>query len=359
MDDRAIELLHGALAWLGTWAGQLASQFLSLQAPYSLLSLISAFCLLGSIVIVRRARAGKQTSFRQLLRAVLPGAMIVHRSHWLDLKWFAFNSFLFTLMFGMFLVSDQFFRHQTLEVLNAAFGTRPAIEWPALATTVVTTVAIFLALELGYYIDHYCSHRFEFLWSFHKLHHSAEILTPFTNSRVHPVDTVLFANIVAVTTGVTSGVLKYLFGEAGTGFTVLDVNALAFLAHYTLNHLLHTQAWIAFTGWLGCVVTSPAHHQLHHSTDPRHFNRNLGGSLMIFDWLFGTLLVPGRTREALTFGVADEGPVLDTVAKGLLLPFMTSVAAISNAASRSPTVPTVEAVDHRPVHEGVTISANH
>ena len=45
------------------------------------------------------------------------------------------------------------------------------------------------------------------------------------------------------------------------------------------------------------------HHQLHHSTDPRHFNRNLGSTLAIFDRLAGTLLAPSARREALRFGI--------------------------------------------------------
>jgi sterol desaturase/sphingolipid hydroxylase (fatty acid hydroxylase superfamily) len=59
-------------------------------------------------------------------------------------------------------------------------------------------------------------------------------------------------------------------------------------------------------------VHSPAHHQIHHSTDPRHFDRNLGYALSIWDWAFGTLWVPerrGRVRlgcdEAAHVGVAD------------------------------------------------------
>jgi len=35
-----------------------------------------------------------------------------------------------------------------------------------------------------------------FLWEFHKVHHSANVLTPITAFRVHPVDTWLFANMI-------------------------------------------------------------------------------------------------------------------------------------------------------------------
>jgi sterol desaturase/sphingolipid hydroxylase (fatty acid hydroxylase superfamily) len=37
--------------------------------------------------------------------------------------------------------------------------------------------------------------------------------------------------------------------------------------------------WIAFTGVAGRILQSPAHHQLHHSANPAHFDRNLGFAL--------------------------------------------------------------------------------
>ena len=74
--------------------------------------------------------------------------------------------------------------------------------------------------------------------------------------------------------------------------------------------LHHAQVWIPFTGWLGRILISPAHHQIHHSTNPIHHNKNMGSCLAIFDWLFGTLHIPARQRERLTFGVtADAGEV--------------------------------------------------
>ena len=54
------------------------------------------------------------------------------------------------------------------------------------------TVTLFLAYELGYWLNHYVPHRVPFLWEFHKVHHSATVLTPLTNFRVHPVYMCIF-----------------------------------------------------------------------------------------------------------------------------------------------------------------------
>jgi hypothetical protein len=51
---------------------------------------------------------------------------------------------------------------------------------------------------------------------------------------------------------------------------------------------------------------SPAHHQLHHSADPAHFNCNLGASLAIWEWLVGSLRMPTVEPPRLAFGVSGH-----------------------------------------------------
>jgi sterol desaturase/sphingolipid hydroxylase (fatty acid hydroxylase superfamily) len=81
---------------------------------------------------------------------------------------------------------------------------------------------------------------------------------------------------------------------------------MAFLLTY--GHLRHSNMWIAFTGIAGRILQSPAHHQLHHSTNPAHFDKNLGFALAFWDWAFGTLVIPAKTREPIVFGVGGEAP---------------------------------------------------
>ena len=50
----------------------------------------------------------------------------------------------------------------------------------------------------------------------------------------------------------------------------------------------------------------PAHwHQLHHSTDPRHYDKNFGLLFSFWDRLFGTLCVP-RPDEDFKFGLIER-----------------------------------------------------
>ena len=179
---------------------------------------------------------------------------------------------------------------------------------------------MFLAYELAYWIDQWLCHNVPALWEIHKVHHTAQALSPLTNFRVHPLETLTFYNIAALFTGAAAGALDHLFG-AGHGRAALfgtDVLFLAFM--FSVAHLHHSHVWIAFRGPWARVLMSPAAHQVHHSTDPRHFGRNLGNALALWDWLFGTLYVPAARREPLVFGVAGETGDVHSVTGSLITP---------------------------------------
>src|SRR5580700_2115744 len=75
---------------------------------------------------------------------------------------------------------------------------------------------------------------------------------------------------------------------------------------YLTAQLQHSEIWIPFTGMWGRVLMSPAHHQLHHSADPAHFNCNLGASLAIWDWLMGSLRMPPVDAPRLAYGASGH-----------------------------------------------------
>ena len=87
-------------------------------------------------------------------------------------------------------------------------------------------------------------------------------------------------------------------------------------------HLQHSHVWIATTGLLGRVILSPAHHQIHHSDNPIHFDKNFGSCLSVWDWLFGTLHMPERERERLNFGVETRARDHHTAIGSLVMPFV-------------------------------------
>src|SRR5208337_209423 len=100
-----------------------------------------------------------------------------------------------------------------IRTLRAAFGSHAPSTAPDWALRPGITLFVFLGFEFGYYVDHYLKHKISFLWEFHKPHHTAEVLTPLTVFRVHPIDTLIFLNIVAVFTGLFHGVFIYAAGK--------------------------------------------------------------------------------------------------------------------------------------------------
>ena len=95
--------------------------------------------------------------------------------------------------------------------LRSIFGGNAPSTAPDWLLRAGATFLLFITYEFAYYVDHYLNHKIPFLWEFHKVHHTAEVLTPLTVFRVHPIDTLIFVNIVAVIVGFTHGTLIYAF----------------------------------------------------------------------------------------------------------------------------------------------------
>jgi sterol desaturase/sphingolipid hydroxylase (fatty acid hydroxylase superfamily) len=165
------------------------------------------------------------------------------------------------------------------------------------------TVALVLALDLGYYLFHRLVHAVPVLWEFHKVHHAAEVLTPITAARNHPVDSLLEWAATSLALGITQGAFAYAYGPALDAVTVLNTSAVMFVYNLTAN-LRHTHLWVCYGRIASRIVSSPAQHQIHHSIAPQHIGKNLGRVFSLWDWAFGTLCVP-RAKEALTIGLEN------------------------------------------------------
>lgn len=279
---------------------------LTLSTPSATLSIASlaTALVLASLWITHRRRMPR---LRVLRRAMFPRRWLLGPSARIDWGFAAFNVLLIGLLLGWAVISATSIADAVAAALTAAFGPPTAPLLPGWPAAMLTTFLLYIAFEAAYFIEHYAAHRIPLLWHFHRVHHLAETLGPATFHRVHPVDSIVYYNIVALFMGVMGGLCLWML--PGTdAMTLWGDNALIALAAFLVIPLQHSQVWIPATGWLGRLVLSPAHHQLHHSDDPRHHDTNFGNSLALFDWLAGTLCVPGKWRPKLVFG-AGEYPV--------------------------------------------------
>jgi sterol desaturase/sphingolipid hydroxylase (fatty acid hydroxylase superfamily) len=180
---------------------------------------------------------------------------------------------------------------------------------PAEATTVwggiFAGAILFLTQDFCRYWNHYFHHERRFLWPFHAVHHSAEVMTPITFLRAHPLYTALQMVVISVLVGIVQAVVLFTLVGRIEPWVVYG-GTLAFNAYVFFGaHLRHSHIWVSYGRTLEHILLSPAQHQIPHSSDPRHFDRNYGEVFAIWDWMFGTLYIPDGP-EQLEFGIADR-----------------------------------------------------
>ena len=316
-----LDLLLGAVGHAG------ARTLFDVGSTFSLWSVAGGLAFAAAAIGVARLRRGRRLTMRYLVRALAPRAATLGASGRTDAGFFLFNTFCASSLIGWALLTQAQVAHWTRDGLAAVAGASHAATSGVLPAALYSVV-IFLAYELAYWVDHWLSHNVPALWELHKVHHTAEALSPLTNFRVHPLDSLLFYNLVALFTGVAAGGLEYGLGPAHGRLTLLGADALVVVFGFTFAHLLHTHVWLRLPAPWSRLVMSPAAHQIHHSADPAHYGRNLGNALALWDWIFGTLYPPAAERERLSFGVPGQDASAHTIGGTLITPVLKAAAAI-------------------------------
>ncbi|MEM7718063.1 MAG: sterol desaturase family protein [Pseudomonadota bacterium] len=265
-----------------------------------------------------------------LLSWLFPAKVYRHKSNLLDIKLFL----TFRVLTGIGLMGAVVFTPlATFVVLGwlvALFPdtpTQPITFWRSAFATLV----IVLAADFVKYWAHRMHHEYKPLWSFHAVHHSADVLTPLTLSRAHPVESIIRNIGVSMIVGLTQAVALFTFIGDIDLLTIGGANALYVAFNAVGANLRHSHVWLSYGPVLEHILISPAQHQVHHSMDLQHHNKNYGSMFAIWDWMFGTLYVPKNGPEDLRFGVADENGVplpqmYPTLKAALINPFIESAA---------------------------------
>ena len=307
---------------LALWAALQSAvlETFSASSAYGGPALLGALAFSALYYAGRRQSRGRRVNVRGFLRSTFPRRILLHPSSLIDMRLWALNAVVFASAYGMLGLGLFFWRDAIVAWLTREFGPHAPPLWPAWIVLTLATVLQILAYELAYWSAHYGFHKIPALWEFHKVHHSAEVMTTLTELRQHPVEIIAFMNWIGLATGIVFGVMTYAFGPGVRPFTLLNGNILTMAFLLTYGHLRHSHMWIAFTGIAGRILQSPAHHQLHHSANPVHFDKNLGFALALWDWVFGTLVIPAKTREPIVFGVGDEGAAFRSTLSALVAP---------------------------------------
>jgi sterol desaturase/sphingolipid hydroxylase (fatty acid hydroxylase superfamily) len=133
-------------------------------------------------------------------------------------------------------------------------------------------LALLVAEDFIYYWLHRFDHEVRFFWATHITHHSSQIMN-FTVGFRSSVFQPLYRFI-------------YFIPLAVLGFSPLDI-AFVYSATQIWGIFVHTEL-IHKMGWLEYVFVTPSHHRVHHGSNAKYLDKNMGMFLIIWDKMFGT-----------------------------------------------------------------------
>ena len=180
----------------------------------------------------------------------------------------------------------------------------------AFHTTSASTVAIlftaffFIFDDFSRFFVHRLMHRIPTLWAFHQVHHSAETMTPFTIFRTHPVEGLIFILRTSIVQGIAISVFIFLFGSKVDLVTIFGASAGVVIFHSLGSNLRHSHIKIRYPKIFEHIFISPGQHQIHHSTEKKHFDKNFGVAFAIWDLMFGSLALSEKASHK--FGLKTQ-----------------------------------------------------
>jgi sterol desaturase/sphingolipid hydroxylase (fatty acid hydroxylase superfamily) len=161
-------------------------------------------------------------------------------------------------------------------------------DWP-LPVQVIFTV---LAVDLLNWFHHFVRHKVPLFWAFHAVHHAQREMNFLTCLRVHPIDYMTSAAVMAIPLAIL--LPPDIAGPGSVVWTTLNI---------WHERLYHSNVKLDF-GPLRWILVTPQSHRIHHSSQPEHHDRNFGVLFCIWDRLFGTQY-DGHRDEYPQTGVYD------------------------------------------------------
>jgi len=310
-----MENINTLQALLSTYVNQLTYvatewYFIASSCIFAYLVYKNSTITIDSIINPDRAHINVFSRIINFFNFLFPKKYYFHRSTKTDLLYLLSFPLIAGIFFKPALVfgTAAFAYSATNMVLSTIFGdvipSNPVSGSKLVLLSLGLTLSAALAMDFAFFIHHYLMHKIKFLWEFHKVHHSAETLTPLTDYRLHPIELFTIAHAKGLGLGFSQGVFNYAFGEPIEVTTLLGLNAVYCIYIFLAYPLRHSHVWVSYGQRLNHYFISPAQHQIHHSPAPKHWDKNFGGFFAIWDRMFGTLYVP-KEKEDLTYGLSN------------------------------------------------------
>jgi sterol desaturase/sphingolipid hydroxylase (fatty acid hydroxylase superfamily) len=132
-------------------------------------------------------------------------------------------------------------------------------------------------------VDHYC----RFFWAVHVTHHSSEefnLTVGFRSSVFQPLYRFM-----------------YFIPLSLAGFDPLDTMFI-YAATQIYGILIHTKT-VGKLGFLEWFLSTPSHHRVHHASNVKYLDKNMGMVFIIWDRLFGTF---AKEDEEVKYGLTTN-----------------------------------------------------
>lgn len=247
----------------------------------------------------------KRFSLGAFARFLFPKKIWLHPSARQDYWLFIINRVLKAILWAPFVLTMVPIALSVSDALENTLGMINPISQSSWMVISSFTLLLFVLDDFTRFILHLALHKIPFLWDFHKVHHSAKVLTPMTIYRSHPFESFLYASRMALAQGVAVGIAYYLFGPSLKMFDLLGANLFVFIFNVMGSNLRHSHVRWGWGDRIERWFVSPAQHQVHHSDQVIHFDKNLGSALAIWDRLCGTLVL-SSTAKHLHFGLGKQ-----------------------------------------------------
>ncbi len=208
---------------------------------------------------------------------------IIRKDFWIDAFFMFFNFYIFKLIIFMSFsdVTAKFF-HDIIGGDSTSYSLLDLASLPLWLQLII----FFIATDFIQWFTHVLLHRFDFLWRFHKVHHSIEQMGFAGHLRYHWMENVFYTP------------MKYIAVMLIGGFTP-EMAYIVFYISIAIGHLNHANIGLDY-GPFKYILNNPKMHIWHHAKElpeNRHYGVNFGISLSIWDYIFRKNYVPSSGRD--------------------------------------------------------------
>ena len=247
---------------------------------------------------------GQEQPAATLVHFLLPYDIYSHVSARVDVSLYVFERILRPLWAGgLILAVGVTAETAIISSLVDALGESPSLD-VNYAWMMLYSFVTLLLYDFIFYVIHYAEHKVPALWVIHKVHHSAEVLTPLTRYREHVLEGPIYAAGSALAYGLAGGVFAWIFNGGITQATLFNIGLFSLIFGFN-GSFRHYHVAFHYPKWLSQWLHSPVMHHTHHSYLEKHWDTNLAAVTSIWDRLFGTLYIPEKD-EPTPWGLGPQ-----------------------------------------------------